>query len=74
MCAWNNHYCWPGSCSDELVRNCVCSHGFSAIHTSAETSCQRNYLQEPTVISYEGPYRKSLSAQHIAVAFGFGRI
>ena len=43
MCAWDNHYCWPGRCNDELLRNCMCQQGFDLISNSTETSCQRNY-------------------------------
>lgn len=49
MCAWNNHYCWPGTCgSNGLTKDCQCAPGFvkkevvgSSIN-SGETSCQLN--------------------------------
>ncbi|XP_052804686.1 uncharacterized protein LOC128234468 [Mya arenaria] len=49
MCAWNNHYCWPGTCgSDGLTMHCVCSEGFRKVSVngeemdSGETTCQPN--------------------------------
>jgi hypothetical protein len=39
MCAWNNHYCWPGSCSNDLTSGCICAPGFKRIQTSTETTC-----------------------------------
>lgn len=49
MCAWNKHYCWPGSCGNNgLTKDCQCAPGFTkkelagpAIN-SGETSCQLN--------------------------------
>ncbi|KAH3791748.1 hypothetical protein DPMN_145238 [Dreissena polymorpha] len=50
MCAWNNHFCWPGTCgSYGLTKDCKCDHGFlkrlieddSAIN-AGETTCQPN--------------------------------
>ena len=48
MCAWDNHYCWPGTCSDDLVKNCQCSAGFVKIASAYETTCQCMYFQYPT--------------------------
>jgi len=47
MCAWNNHYCWPGNCgANGLTKDCTCAPGFrkvsipgATIH-SGETTCQ----------------------------------
>ncbi|KAH3708861.1 hypothetical protein DPMN_068320 [Dreissena polymorpha] len=48
MCAFNKHYCWPGTCgTDGLTKDCQCAHGFvkrftedySAIN-AGETTCQ----------------------------------
>ena len=41
LCAWNNHYCWPGTCGDGIVKNCQCASGFQRTSTPTETSCQR---------------------------------
>ncbi|XP_052789244.1 uncharacterized protein LOC128223855, partial [Mya arenaria] len=41
MCSWNNHYCWPGSCSaGGLKKDCTCATGLRKISTDGETSCQ----------------------------------
>ncbi|XP_053380183.1 uncharacterized protein LOC123553221 [Mercenaria mercenaria] len=40
MCAWNNHFCWPGRCIDQLTTTCTCAAGFRKVATSGETSCQ----------------------------------
>ncbi|XP_060577192.1 uncharacterized protein LOC132734467 isoform X2 [Ruditapes philippinarum] len=44
MCAWNNHYCWPGSCSNDLTSGCICAPGFKRIQTSSETTCHPTKL------------------------------
>ena len=49
MCAWNNHYCWPGRCGDELTRECTCAKGFKLIQKSAETSCQPE--KQPSILT-----------------------
>lgn len=50
LCAHNNHYCWPGTCGDELTENCQCANGFSRVlSVDAETSCQP--MQTPSVLS-----------------------
>ncbi|XP_052790278.1 uncharacterized protein LOC128224473 isoform X2 [Mya arenaria] len=41
MCSWNNHYCWPGSCSGHgLTKDCTCATEFRKTSTAGETSCQ----------------------------------
>jgi len=56
MCAWNNHYCWPGHCgSDGLTQDCVCAAGFTRvlIHGAAidsgNTTCQPT--RTPTILT-----------------------
>jgi len=56
MCAWNNHYCWPGSCrSNGLTQDCTCASGFRkvSIHgaaiNSGETTCQPTL--KPTILT-----------------------
>jgi len=53
MCAWNNHYCWPGNCgSNGLIQDCTCAPGFRKVSTvgasinAGETTCQPT--QPPT--------------------------
>ena len=47
ICAWNNRFCWPGTCSNSLTNTCACAAGFSLVNTSSETTCQPNQL--PTI-------------------------
>jgi len=54
MCAWNNHFCWPGSCgSNGLTHDCTCAPGFRKVSSfgadihSGETTCQPT--QAPTI-------------------------
>jgi len=56
MCAWNNHYCWPGNCgSNGLMQNCTCAPGFIKVSTygaainSGETTCQPT--QTPSILT-----------------------
>jgi len=56
MCAWNNHYCWPGNCgSNGLIQDCVCDAGFRrvlidrATIDSGNTTCQPT--QTPTILT-----------------------
>jgi len=56
MCAWNNHYCWPGNCgSNGLTQHCTCASGFNNVSTygatinSGETSCQPT--QKPSILT-----------------------
>ncbi|XP_053392349.1 uncharacterized protein LOC128555022 [Mercenaria mercenaria] len=49
MCAWNNHYCWPGYCPDELTKGCSCAPGFRKIQSSNETSCQP--IKPPSILT-----------------------
>ncbi|KAH3793075.1 hypothetical protein DPMN_146579, partial [Dreissena polymorpha] len=54
MCAWNNHYCWPGTCSTTgLTKDCQCADGFvkrSSVDygsiNAGETTCQPNSLPD----------------------------
>ncbi|KAH3802488.1 hypothetical protein DPMN_156166 [Dreissena polymorpha] len=54
MCAWNNHYCWPGTCSTTgLTKDCQCAKGFvkrlivdEGWINAGETTCQPNTLPE----------------------------
>ncbi|XP_052788798.1 uncharacterized protein LOC128223561 [Mya arenaria] len=50
LCSWNNHYCWPGSCSTSgLTKDCTCATGFSKISNDGETSCQPN--KKPSILT-----------------------
>jgi len=56
MCAWNNHYCWPGNCgSDGVTQDCVCDAGFTRILIhgvavdSGNTTCQPT--KKPTILA-----------------------
>ena len=40
MCAWNNHYCWPGTCGESFTENCQCASGFKKNAELYETTCQ----------------------------------
>lgn len=56
MCAWNRHYCWPGTCGEELTQNCRCAEGFrldlaadqSGVTDSGSTKCQPT--KQPTIL------------------------
>ncbi|KAH3708868.1 hypothetical protein DPMN_068327 [Dreissena polymorpha] len=53
MCAWNSHYCWPGTCDNGLTKDCNCATGFgkrvrvdnSSIN-AGETTCQPETLPD----------------------------
>jgi len=56
MCAWNNHYCWPGNCgADGLTKDCTCAANFSKVSlpdpyiNSGNTTCQPT--QTPTILT-----------------------
>ena len=56
MCAWNNHYCWPGNCgANNLTQDCTCAPGFrnvsitGAAINSGETTCQPT--QTPSILT-----------------------
>jgi len=56
MCAWNNHYCWPGSCGAyNLTQDCTCAPGFRKVSNpgatinSGETTCQPT--QTPSILT-----------------------
>ena len=56
MCAWNNHYCWPGNCgSNGLTQDCTCATGFRKVSLygaaidSGETTCQPTL--KPTILT-----------------------
>ncbi|KAH3774472.1 hypothetical protein DPMN_175854 [Dreissena polymorpha] len=58
MCAWNNHYCWPGICGDELAEKCVCAPGFTKRYkedvgdiNAGETSCQLDGKTLPDLLT-----------------------
>ena len=44
MCSWNDDYCWPGTCTDDLTKNCNCATGFNKVTTSGKTLCQRKHV------------------------------
>jgi len=48
LCAWNNHYCWPGNCYySGLTDHCSCDYGFRKVSDSGETTCQPT--QKPSI-------------------------
>ncbi|XP_060562746.1 uncharacterized protein LOC132722293, partial [Ruditapes philippinarum] len=49
LCSWNNHYCWPGKCGEDLTRGCTCAQDFKIIQQSGETSCQPKKL--PSILT-----------------------
>jgi len=56
MCAWNNHYCWPGNCgANGLTQDCACAPYFRKVSTpgaainSGETTCQPT--QTPSIFT-----------------------
>lgn len=64
MCAWDNQYCWPGHCANDLTTGCSCSKDFRKIQTSTETSCQpakpASFVKCDThVIGTDGKYKDS---------------
>ena len=54
MCAWNNHHCWPGTCSTTgLTLDCQCANGFVKRSTvdygsidAGESTCQLNTIPD----------------------------
>jgi len=47
LCAWNDHFCWPGSCgSSGITEDCSCDSGFTKVSYS-ETTCQPT--QKPSI-------------------------
>jgi len=75
MCAWNNHYCWPGHCSSYgLTQDCICAAGFKRvlIHGAAidsgNTTCQPT--RAPTILTCDtvavGPSGEKKSAMRSA--------
>ena len=57
LCAWNNHYCWPGSCgNDSLTQDCACMPGFRKVSkqgvdiNSGETTCQPT--KQPSILTF----------------------
>jgi len=49
MCAWNNHYCWPGNCgSDGLTQGCTCAPGFNKVSINGTTIDSGNTTCQPT--------------------------
>jgi len=72
MCAWNNHYCWPGNCgANGLTQDCSCAPGFRKVSTvgasinAGETTCQPT--QTPTFATcdtvVDGPNMNQKRAQ-----------
>jgi len=56
MCAWNNHYCWPGNCgANNFTQDCMCAPGFRKVSipgadiNSGETTCQPT--QTPSILT-----------------------
>jgi len=56
MCAWNNHYCWPGTCGTKnLTQDCICAPGFNKVSIdgaaidSGNTTCQPT--QKPSILT-----------------------
>ena len=77
MCAWNNHYCWPGNCgSDGLTQDCTCATGFNKVSIngatihSGNTTCQPT--QKPSILTCDtvavGPNGEKKRAMSSAVS------
>jgi hypothetical protein len=49
MCAWDNHFCWPGKCYGDLTRRCSCAPDFQIRQQSWETTCQPR--KRPSILS-----------------------
>jgi len=56
LCAWNNHYCWPGNCgANGLTQDCTCAPGFNKVSIfgaatdSGKTTCQPT--QTPSILT-----------------------
>jgi len=56
LCAWNNHYGWPGNCgADGLTQDCTCAAGFNKVSIygtaidSGNTTCQPTHT--PTILT-----------------------
>ena len=49
MCAWNNHFCWPGTCGSlGLTQDCTCFPGFSKVSINAPAIDSGNTTCQPT--------------------------
>jgi len=49
MCAWNNHYCWPGNCgTNGLTQECACTFGFNKVSIYGASSHSGNTTCQPT--------------------------
>ncbi|XP_052250926.1 uncharacterized protein LOC127858080 [Dreissena polymorpha] len=61
MCAWRNHYCWPGTCGTSgLTKNCQCIGGFVKLYVedyssvyAGETKCQLNTTPDILICDME---------------------
>jgi len=53
MCAWNNHYCWPGNCgSNDLTQDCTCAPGFNKVSISGASIDSGNTTCQPSQKPY----------------------
>ena len=44
MCSYEEDYCWPGTCQDQLAKNCDCAQGFVVSRSDSHAKCQRTYI------------------------------
>ncbi|XP_053381645.1 uncharacterized protein LOC123528459 [Mercenaria mercenaria] len=49
MCSFDNHACWPGTCSNELTSSCACAPGFQRVKDSNQTVCQLKDASAPSI-------------------------
>jgi hypothetical protein len=40
-CSWEDRWCWPGKCINNLASTCNCTDGFKTVKNSLTARCQR---------------------------------
>ena len=40
-CSWEDRWCWPGKCINNLASTCNCTDGFKEVKNSLTARCQR---------------------------------
>ena len=50
MCSYEEDYCWPGTCQDQLSKNCDCAQGFVVSRSDNHAKCQRTYIFLSTLL------------------------
>ncbi|VDI49547.1 Hypothetical predicted protein, partial [Mytilus galloprovincialis] len=43
-CSWDNRWCWPGTCDDDLASGCTCRNGFRTDKDLTSARCQPKRL------------------------------